>query len=120
MSPGSEPPSRSGVTYGVAVRAGSTVPVTLAGDRHWAGGRHSSCPRAVLMGLLRAARPARLAQLPLTYAPVGAARSGKIPDGFRGANRAAGGRAGRAGFQPAAPARFDRRAPRGAGPPGAG
>src|SRR4051794_41623456 len=99
MSPGSEPPSRSGVTYRVAVTAGSTVPVNLAGARHWAGGRHSSCPRAVLMGLLRAARPARLAQAPLTYAPVGAARSGKIPDRFRGAHRTAAVGSGRADLQ---------------------
>jgi uncharacterized protein (UPF0548 family) len=67
------------------------------------------------MGLLRAARPVRLAQAPLTYAPVGAARSGRIPDGFRGAHRTAVVGSGRADFERAARAVFDWRAQRGAG-----
>ena len=67
------------------------------------------------MGLLVATEPARLVDAPLTYAPVGAARSGEVPDGFRGSRRRTVVGSGRADFERAAAAVFDWRAQRGAG-----
>jgi uncharacterized protein (UPF0548 family) len=67
------------------------------------------------MGLLRAADPERSRTAPLTYAAVGTARTGEIPDGFRGAHRRAVVGSGRADFERAAAAVFDWRAQRGAG-----
>jgi uncharacterized protein (UPF0548 family) len=67
------------------------------------------------MGLLVATDPARLVDAPLTYAPVGAARSGEVPDGFRGSRRRTVVGSGRADFERAAAAVFDWRAQRGAG-----
>ncbi|SOE01336.1 DUF1990 family protein [Blastococcus haudaquaticus] len=67
------------------------------------------------MGLLRAADPALLLDAPLTYSPVGTARSGQVPAGFRGAHRRAVVGRGRGDFQRAAAAVFDWRAQRGAG-----
>jgi uncharacterized protein (UPF0548 family) len=67
------------------------------------------------MGLLTVTDPGRLTQAPLTYAPVGAARSGEVPHGFRGAHRRAVVGSGRADLERAAAAVFDWRAQRGAG-----
>jgi uncharacterized protein (UPF0548 family) len=67
------------------------------------------------MGLLRALDPARLRDAPLTYDAVGAARSGEVPDGFRGAHRSAVVGSGRADFERAAAAVLDWRAQRGVG-----
>src|SRR5215216_2863969 len=67
------------------------------------------------MGLVRATDPARLADVPLTYAPVGTARSGAVPEGFRGSHRHAVVGRGRDDFERAAAAVFDWRAQRGAG-----
>jgi uncharacterized protein (UPF0548 family) len=67
------------------------------------------------MGLLGATDPVRLLDAPLTYAPVGAARSGEVPDGFRGVHRRVVVGSGRADFERAAAAVFDWRAQRGAG-----
>jgi uncharacterized protein (UPF0548 family) len=67
------------------------------------------------MGLLAATDPVRLLDAPLTYAAVGAARLGEVPDGFRGAQRRAVVGSGRADFERAAAAVLDWRAQRGAG-----
>jgi uncharacterized protein (UPF0548 family) len=67
------------------------------------------------MGLLAATDPVRLLDAPLTYAPVGAARLGEVPDGFRGAHRRAVVGSGRADFERAAAAVLDWRAQRGTG-----
>jgi uncharacterized protein (UPF0548 family) len=67
------------------------------------------------MGLLAAIDPVRLLDAPLTYAPVGAARLGEVPDGFRGAHRRAVVGSGRADFERAAAAVLDWRAQRGTG-----
>jgi uncharacterized protein (UPF0548 family) len=67
------------------------------------------------MGLLTATDPARLTEAPLTYAPVGDACSGQVPDGFRAAQRRAVVGSGRADFERAAAAVFGWRAQRGAG-----
>jgi uncharacterized protein (UPF0548 family) len=67
------------------------------------------------MGLLTVTDPAGLADAPLTYAPVGAARAGAVPEGFRGAHRRAVVGSGRADFERAASAVFGWRAQRGAG-----
>jgi len=67
------------------------------------------------MGLLRATDPAGLLDAPLTYDAVGTARSGSVPDGFRGARRSAVVGAGRADFERASAAVLDWRAQRGAG-----
>jgi uncharacterized protein (UPF0548 family) len=67
------------------------------------------------MGLLATTDPAGLADAPLTYAPVGAARSGAVPDGFRGAHRSAVIGSGRADFERAVAAVFGWQAQRGAG-----
>jgi uncharacterized protein (UPF0548 family) len=57
----------------------------------------------------------RLLDAPLTHAPVGAARSGEVPAGFRGAHRRVVVGSGRADFERARAAVFDWRAQRGAG-----
>jgi uncharacterized protein (UPF0548 family) len=57
----------------------------------------------------------RLRDAPLTHAPEGAARSGEMPDGFRGAHRRVVVGSGRADFERATAAVFDWRAQRGAG-----
>jgi uncharacterized protein (UPF0548 family) len=57
----------------------------------------------------------RLLDAPLTHAPVGAARSGEVPDGFRGAHRRVVVGSGRADFERATAAVFDWRAQRDAG-----
>jgi uncharacterized protein (UPF0548 family) len=67
------------------------------------------------MGLVRAVDPARLLDAPLTYDAVGTARSGEVPEGFRGARRSAVVGAGRADFERAAAAVLAWRAQRGAG-----
>ncbi|HET6391722.1 MAG TPA: DUF1990 domain-containing protein [Blastococcus sp.] len=67
------------------------------------------------MGLLRATDPAGLLDAPLTYDAVGTARSGSVPDGFRGARRSAVVGTGRADFERASAAVLDWRAQRGAG-----
>jgi uncharacterized protein (UPF0548 family) len=67
------------------------------------------------MGLFTATDPARLLDAPLTYDAVGTARSGAVPDGFRGAHRSAVVGTGRADFERAAAAVLDWRAQRGAG-----
>lgn len=66
------------------------------------------------MSLLRTADLAALADAPLTYAPVGAARNGEVPDGYRGDHRQAVVGSGRADFERAAAAVLDWRAQRGA------
>ena len=67
------------------------------------------------MGLLVPTDPARLLDAPLTYDAVGTARSGEVPDGFRGARRSAVVGSGRADFERASAAVLDWRAQRGAG-----
>jgi uncharacterized protein (UPF0548 family) len=67
------------------------------------------------MGLFAATDPARLLGAPLTYAPVGTARTGAVPEGFRGAHRRAVVGSGRADFERACAAVFAWRAQRGAG-----
>jgi uncharacterized protein (UPF0548 family) len=67
------------------------------------------------MALLGASDPRRLLDADLTYAPVGKARSGEVPDGFHGAHRRAVVGSGRAAFERAAAAVLDWRAQRGAG-----
>jgi uncharacterized protein (UPF0548 family) len=67
------------------------------------------------MGLLRAADPADLLDAPFTYDAVGTARSGAVPDGFRGAHRSAVVGSGRVDFERAAAAVLGWRAQRGAG-----
>ena len=67
------------------------------------------------MGLLRRTDPASLVDAPLTYPHVGAARSGEVPDGYRGASRRAVVGHGRAEFERAAGAVLGWRAQRGAG-----
>jgi uncharacterized protein (UPF0548 family) len=67
------------------------------------------------MGLFAAADPARLLDVPLTYAPVGATRSGDVAEGFHRAHRRAVVGSGPADFERAAAAVFDWRAQRGAG-----
>src|SRR3954463_12091886 len=67
------------------------------------------------MGLLRTADLAALADAPLTYGPVGAARSGEGPDGDRGDHRRAVVGSGQADFERAAAAVLDWRAQRGSG-----
>jgi uncharacterized protein (UPF0548 family) len=67
------------------------------------------------MGLLRTADLAALADAPLTYDAVGAARRGEVPDGYRGDLRSAVVGSGRADFERAAAAVLDWRAQRGAG-----
>ena len=67
------------------------------------------------MGLLRRTDPASLVDAPLTYPDVGTARSGEVPDGYRGTSRRAVVGHGRAEFERAAGAVLDWRAQRGAG-----
>jgi uncharacterized protein (UPF0548 family) len=67
------------------------------------------------MGLLWATDPGRLVDTELTYAAVGAARSGQPPAGYRSEQRSAVVGSGRAAFERAAAAVFDWRAQRGAG-----
>jgi uncharacterized protein (UPF0548 family) len=67
------------------------------------------------MGLFVATDPARLRDAPLTYDAVGTARSGAVPDGFRGGHRSAVVGSGRADLERAAAALFDWRAQRAAG-----
>ena len=67
------------------------------------------------MGLLRATDPARLVDAALTYTPVGAARSGRTPPGYRSAHRSSVVGSGRDTFERAAAAVLDWRAQRGAG-----
>lgn len=67
------------------------------------------------VGLLTASDPGRLAGAPLTYAAVGAARTGPTPPGFRSARRSAVVGSGRDAFERASAAVFDWRAQRGAG-----
>ena len=67
------------------------------------------------MGLLTATDPARLGGALLTYDAVGTARSGSVPDGYRGASRSAVVGSGRDAFERAAAAVLDWRAQRGAG-----
>lgn len=67
------------------------------------------------MGLLAALDPAGLRDAPLTYDAIGTARSGAVPEGFRGAHRRAVVGSGRADFERAAAAVLDWRAQRGAG-----
>ena len=67
------------------------------------------------MGLLRATDPGRLRDAELTYAEVGAARSGQAPAGYRSAHRSAVVGSGRDAFERAAAAVLDWRAQRGAG-----
>ncbi|MGY1804317.1 DUF1990 family protein [Blastococcus sp. SYSU D00922] len=67
------------------------------------------------MGFFSAVDPASLVDAPLTYDAVGAARSGVVPDGFRGANVSAVVGSGLADFERAAAAVLDWRAQRGAG-----
>ncbi|MFD2092023.1 DUF1990 family protein [Blastococcus deserti] len=67
------------------------------------------------MGLLRATDPARLLDAPLTYASVGAARTGDVPEGFHGSHRRAVVGSGRDDFERAAAAVFGWRAQRGVG-----
>jgi uncharacterized protein (UPF0548 family) len=67
------------------------------------------------MGLLRTADLAALSDAPLTYAAVGVARTGEVPDGYRGDFRSAVIGSGRADFERAAAAVLDWRAQRGAG-----
>jgi uncharacterized protein (UPF0548 family) len=71
--------------------------------------------RLPAVGLLRATDPAALAGAPLTYAAVGTARSGEVPEGFRGARHSAVVGSGRADFERAVAAVLDWRAQRGAG-----
>jgi uncharacterized protein (UPF0548 family) len=67
------------------------------------------------MGLFVTTQPARLRDAPLTYDAVGTARSGAVPDGFRGGHRSAVVGSGRADLERAAAALFDWRAQRAAG-----
>ena len=67
------------------------------------------------MGLLRTADLAALADAPLTYAAVGTACAGDVPDGYRGDFRSAVVGSGRADFERAAAAVLDWRAQRGVG-----
>jgi uncharacterized protein (UPF0548 family) len=67
------------------------------------------------MGIFAATDPRRLRDASLTYAAVGTARSGDVPEGFRGAHRRAVVGSGRADFERAAAAVLDWRAQRGAG-----
>jgi uncharacterized protein (UPF0548 family) len=67
------------------------------------------------VGLLRTADLGRLARLPLTYAEVGATRTGQLPDGYAHLTREAVVGSGRAAFERAAAAVLDWGAQRGIG-----
>jgi uncharacterized protein (UPF0548 family) len=67
------------------------------------------------MGLFAATDPSDLLDAPLTYAAVGTARTGQMPEGFHRAHRTAVVGSGRADFERAAAAVLDWRAQRGAG-----
>jgi uncharacterized protein (UPF0548 family) len=69
----------------------------------------------VRVGLLTATDPGRLADAPLTYAAVGAARTGPPPPGFRSARRSVVVGSGRDAFERTSAAVFEWRAQRGAG-----